>query len=175
MLKKVYPILFIATVALVAAFLLGLISFRFPKPSVDQETIELLWHVFPKASNYQYNEETHIYTVYEGNRRAGFAYIVKGAGFSDVITVLVGLLDKETLKGIYVISHADHLGGIGEAAGPTLNFTPWDEQFKGLKIEDCYLTTISGKINAITGATVSSRKVTDIVRTSALSKVQNID
>jgi Na+-translocating ferredoxin:NAD+ oxidoreductase RnfG subunit len=172
--KKLYLIAFIAIVTLIAASLLSIISYYTPQPSADQETIELLQHVFPEASFYQYYEETRIYTVYAGKREAGFAYIVKGAGFSDVITILVGLLDKETISGIYVVSHADHLGGIGEAAGPTLNFSPWDEQFKGLKIADCYLTTSNGKVDAITGATVSSRKVTDIVRTSALNRIGNI-
>ena len=55
MLKKIYPILFIAALVLVVASLLSIISDQFPHPLVDQKTIELLQHVFPEASNYQYN------------------------------------------------------------------------------------------------------------------------
>ena len=52
----------------------------------------------------------------------------------------------------------------------------WD-QFIGLKIEDCTLSRYGeggGQVDGITGATVSSKAVIDIVREAALEKVKSI-
>ena len=174
--KKPYPIIHVAVIIVIAISMLGFIGCSSLILSDEPETVELLQSVFPEAGYYQYDEEARIYTVYNtGKKKMGYAYITKGAGYSGVITVMVGLEDKETIKGIYVVSHSDHLGGVGEAAGPPLDFSPWDEQFEGLKIEDCYLAESDGQVDAITEATVSSRKVVDMVRKSALEKIQYIE
>ena len=89
----------------------------------DQKTIEMLKGIFPEASFYSLEDE--LYIIYDNSRyEIGYAFYAKGRGFSEIITVLVGLQDKETIKSIAVISHNEHLGGYGEIAGPPLDFSP---------------------------------------------------
>jgi Na+-translocating ferredoxin:NAD+ oxidoreductase RnfG subunit len=146
---------------------------------INQETLVLLQKVFPEAAYYQYKEESDLYTIYNSSEnKLGYAYQIRVRGFHDTIAILVGLEDKETIKGISVISHNEAHGGAGEMKGPRLEFTPWDEQFEGLKIENCYLAipmNKTGKVDAISAATISSEIVTNAVRTSALKKVQYLE
>jgi electron transport complex protein RnfG len=138
---------------------------------LDQQTLETLKGIFPKASFYVFEED--IYSIYDnGRREIGYAFYAEGWGYGGKMVILVGLEDKETIKGINVVSNYE---------------TPsyWDlvvdsnffDQFIGLRIEDCYLKRYGGddgQVDGITGATLSSQSVVDIVRETALEKVKDI-
>ncbi|MDD4873637.1 MAG: FMN-binding protein [Dehalococcoidales bacterium] len=132
------------------------------KEQPDQLTLELLQEVFPETSSFNYNEEADIYTIYDmSTNQIGYAFFTSGP-----MVILVGLEDRETIKGIFVVSHEE---------SPkywefieTLNFF---DQFNGLKMEDCALTDYGGAVDAASGATISSMSVVDIVKEVALTKV----
>lgn len=95
---------------------------------------------------------------------AGWAVQASGAGFVDKITLVVGLsADTETITGLQVIDNVETPGLGNKIAGP------WADQYQGmnatsdLSVVKGGADPSKGQIDAITGATWSSRYVTDIV------------
>jgi len=174
---KSHPATFIVTAAFIAIYLLGLTGCQTPILEQDQETVEMLQNVFYEASYYQYDEEAETYTVYNTNKKQiGYAFYAEGMGvyippaegeekIGGPIIILVGLEDKETIKGIFVISHCETVG-----VWDLLVKKNYLNQFEGLKINDAYFTSSGGQVDSITGATLSSTLVLNTVRETALEK-----
>ncbi len=142
--------------------------------------LALIKNVFYEAGYYSQDLETDMYTVYDIKKiQIGYAFLAEGISYSGKgffskpsapMSILVGLVDKSTIKNIYVVSH-----------GESIEF--WDQlidkcyfdQFTQLNIEDAALICDGGKIDAVTGATLSSMSVADIVREAALEKSKLIE
>ena len=94
----------------------------------------------------------------------GWAVQASGTGFVDKITLVVGLtLAADEITGLKVIENLETPGLGNKIVGP------WADRYKGLST-DADITVRKGRadhdknqIDAITGATWSSRYVTDIV------------
>ena len=88
----------------------------------------------------------------------GFAVQVTPGGFDNTITMMVGVDTEGKVLGISVISHTETAGlGAVAAAG-----TPAGEAFRGGfvgKSGSVSVTKDGGEINAITGATITSRAI----------------
>jgi electron transport complex protein RnfG len=85
------------------------------------------------------------------------------------IEILVGLEDKETIKGIYVVSNSET-----PLYWNRLFTKNYFAQFEGLSIENAYFVRDGGNVDVATGATVSSLLVLDTVRDAALEKAELI-
>jgi Na+-translocating ferredoxin:NAD+ oxidoreductase RnfG subunit len=148
----------------------------------DIETMELLQNVFDAAHYYTYNEETEIYDIYDGSRASiGYAFYAEGMGeevmtsdggkIAGPIVILVGIKnDKETINNIYVTENNE-----SPLFWKLLITENYLAQFAGLKIDDAYFRRDGGKIDCITGATLSSASVLSIVREAAIEKIPMID
>ena len=94
--------------------------------------------------------------VYQGEN--GYALEVGPGGFDNTITMMVGIDNEGKVLGISVVSHTETAGlGAVAAAG-----TPAGEAFRGGfvgKSGSVSVTKDGGEINAITGATITSRAV----------------
>lgn len=176
LLRKFYPIAFITIAVLITVSLLALtesITRAELESRQDQQTLEMLQEIFPKASFYIL--EYGIYFIYDNGRyEIGYAFYAEGRGYVGKMVILVGLKDKETIEGIIVVSHYESWG-----YWDRLVESNFFDQFIGLKIEDCalkkkYYGIVGGQVDGVTGATVSSRAVVDIVREAALEKVKSI-
>ncbi len=127
---------------------------------VEQEKInESLSIVFPGAS---FTETDDYYSAAMGGEEIGYAFIAEGKGYSGTIKTMVGLYPNGTISRIYVISQSETPGLGTRIAEP--DFT---NQFKGKRIGDVRLRQDGGVIDAITGATISSRAITDTARERA--------
>ena len=116
--------------------------------------------------------------VYQAFNAAGecVGYVVraKGQGFADQIELLVGLdAAAETITGLYVLDQKE-TPGLGNKIAPKY---PWDDQFNGKKAGQA-LSAVkaapagdANEVQAVTGATVSSIAVCDIIN-KALAKVR---
>lgn len=80
-----------------------------------------------------------------------------GKGYSGDVGLMVGIdVEKGTLLGVGVTTHAE-TPGMGAKAKSDPSFV---SQFRGLPVQDAYqVTTDGGQINAISGATITSRAV----------------
>lgn len=100
----------------------------------------------------------------ENKKLIGWAVQASGTGFVDKITLVVGLTPPaDKITGLKVIENLETPGLGNKIVGP------WADQYKGLST-DADITVKKGRaeqdknqIDAITGATWSSRYVTDIV------------
>ena len=109
------------------------------------------------------------YSVYQANRKdqpAGWVIKAGGQGYADKIELLLGVdAGAEAITGIFVLEQKETPG-----LGNKITFADWRSQFVGKNTVDP-LTVVKEKsdaspanaIDVITGATISSVAVTDIV------------
>lgn len=108
------------------------------------------------------------YSVFEAvlpdGERAGWVVKSKGQGYADKIELLLGLgPDVQEIRGVFVLDQKETPG-----LGNKITFPEWRGQFEGKSTSD-FLTVVKGggagpaQIDAITGATISSRAVATIV------------
>jgi electron transport complex protein RnfG len=97
-----------------------------------------------------------------GGEEIGYAFIATGTGYGGTIKTMVGMYKNSTISGVNIISQSETPGLGTQIAEP--DFT---NQFSGKRVEEVRLRRDGGVIDAITGATISSRAITDIVRERA--------
>lgn len=117
-----------------------------------------------------------IYKVLDGSKLLGYAYTAKGKGFGGDITILIGLDAKaKALVGIDILDDAETPG-----FGANINSEKlWKSKFRpknGVSLSlDKPLVVVKStpkadkpeQIQAITGATISSKAVVDIINKTA--------
>ena len=101
-------------------------------------------------------ERTFFIGVFDGEAQ-GVAFETSGKGYGGDVGLMVGIDIKESqLMGVGVTTHAE-TPGMGAKAKSDPNFAA---QFQGLSLEQPYKVTLDGgSINAISGATITSRAV----------------
>jgi Na+-translocating ferredoxin:NAD+ oxidoreductase RnfG subunit len=147
----------------------------------NPEVMTALQEVFPQGGYYIYDEDSQVYTIYDSSKsEIGYAFYAEGKSYDgewDIeggkvgapMKILVGLEDKETIKGISIVTHREDV-----IFWELLIKEDYFNQFTGLKIEDAHFTGDGGKLDCVTRATLSSRSVMDIVRETAIGKIKLI-
>ena len=107
---------------------------------------------------------TGVYKATKDGADAGYCVQVTPKGFGGVLTMIVGINADGTIAGAKVTSHSETPGlGAKSQADPN-----WITQYAGQTADgQLQVTKDGGTINAITGATITSRAVTDGVNTAA--------
>jgi electron transport complex protein RnfG len=102
-------------------------------------------------------KETSFFVGVFNGEASGIALETAGKGYGGEVGVMVGIDVKNgTLLGVGVTTHAE-TPGMGANAKDEPSFV---SQFKGMPIKDAYkVTNDGGEINAISGATITSRAV----------------
>ena len=150
----------LAITAVVAAALAGVNSITAPaiaelNAQKTQEAIEL---VLPGGGEEKadFPATALVSKVYAGD--AGYAVEVTPGGFDNTITMMVGVDTEGKVLGISIIKHTETAGlGAVAAAG-----TPAGENFRGQFVGasgSVSVTKDGGTLDAITGATITSRAV----------------
>jgi electron transport complex protein RnfG len=105
-----------------------------------------------------------LYRVSLADRLSGWVIKAAGRGYADKIEILIGLNpDAKTISGIFILEQKETPG-----LGNKISLSQWRNQFIQ-KSTALPLTVVKGKsatsnsIDAVTGATISSRSVTGIV------------
>jgi len=169
-LSEFYPILAVTVVVFIAvAILAGMDSLTRDMIEYQKElkVQRMLNKIFPDMTSYI--SEDDIYIISADGTEIGFAFLAIGKGYGGDIDILVGLEDETTLKGIAVIAHAETPGLGDKILNP--DFT---DRFVGVDITDVAVPDEGGKIDAITGSTISTKAVIDAVRTTAMEKVKEL-
>ncbi len=169
-LSEFYPILAVTVVVFIAvAILAGMDSLTRDMIEYQKElkVQRMLNEIFPDMTSYI--SEDDIYIISADGTEIGFAFLAIGKGYGGNIDILVGLEDETTLKGIAVIAHAETPGLGDKILNP--DFT---DRFVGVDIADVAVPDEGGKIDAITGSTISTKAVIDAVRTTAMEKVKEL-
>ncbi len=177
--KHIYMIIVLAVVGLIAGSSLALV-YKYASPLIDANQKKKLetaiFKVVPGAASYKEAKkgEGDIFEVYDkSGKLLGYVFKAKGNGYQGEIEILGGI-DKglSSLLGIEILESNETPGLGGEIASDKFK-----DQFKDLKLLPG-IECVKGEkkkeneIQAITGATISSKSVTNILNDeiSALKK-----
>ncbi|MFH1339499.1 MAG: RnfABCDGE type electron transport complex subunit G [Candidatus Omnitrophota bacterium] len=147
-------------------------------PEIEKRRLEALQEaifvVLPQAVDYKETEiegENFYQGIDKNGQDAGIAFLVKGPGFQGEIKMMVGITqDLSKLQNIYILESIETPGLGGKITGDD-----FQRQFKGLSIKDRIELIKRGRgrrfeaaaqeatVEAITGATISSRAVVDMI------------
>ena len=170
------------TVLTVVGFISGatlVLMYNYASPLIAQnqknETKEAIYKIFPDTKTYEEEKvgDNVVFKVQtKKGGKAGYAFIAEGNGYQGPITMMVGIKpDLETLVGIEILDSQETPG-----LGQEISQDKFKSQFAGLKAlpEITYVKnekpTKPNEIEAITGATVSSKAVVLILNT----KIQDL-
>lgn len=112
------------------------------------------------------NEVTY-HIVKENGNILGYIFKTSAKGYGGAISVMTAINIDGTVKAIEILDASGETPGLGQ----NVTKADWFSQFKGLKNK---ITVIKGgsansqnnEINAVTGATISSKAVTNAVNTA---------
>lgn len=163
-----------------AAAALGIVN-RITRPRIEaQQKLALnegLYAVLPGSQNgciikWRMEETGVVYTGYaepDTTGLIGYALPVESKGYSSTIRTLVGLDSSRRIIALEVLLQQETpgLGTKCEEIRPGES-EPWfQKQFEGVSVSQIALEQDGGKIDAITGATITSAAITNGVRKAA--------
>ena len=170
-LKKVFPIISVTAVVFIAVTLLGLTD-TVVRSTIDrqkeQKIERMLYEIFPNMT--EHTLEDDIYMIYSDEAEIGFAFLAVGKGYGGLIDILVGLENETTIKGVTIVSHLESPG-----LGARITESLFTDQFAGVNIADVAMREKDGEIDAITGASISSKAVVDAIRAAAIEKIKSLE
>lgn len=157
----------------VCSLILGLVNMVTEQPIKDVQAAKnaAAMSAVLLADSYDTVDYTGADSTIQSIHKAGDAgYVVEvspSGSFSGTFTIMVGVNRDQTVSGVEIVKSGE-TSGLGDNAKKA----DWREQFKGLTGE-VKVTKDGGSINAITGATITSRAVSAGV-TSALAAVAEL-
>ena len=152
----------LAITGVVAACLAGVNTVTEPAITTlnAQKTQDAIAAVLPGGYDSEitdYADETGLVSkVYAGE--AGYAFEVTPGGFDNTITMMVGVGTDGSVLGISIVSHTETAGLGAVAAASTSAGEAFRGQFVGTS-GSVAVTKDGGSLDAITGATITSRAV----------------
>ena len=161
-----YVLRLAVTLFLIAAVVAGVLAGvnAVTKPIIDQlnaeKTQKAIEAVLPGGFDEMLtdfdNQGGLVSKVYKGSN--GYALEVLPSGFDNTITMMVGVDNNGNVLGISVVSHTE-TAGLGAVAAAT---TSAGEAFRGQFVGKSGSVAVSkdgGELDAITGATITSRAI----------------
>lgn len=171
--------LILGAICLVATLVLAL-TYEVTKPRIDEgmrgEESIALKSILPEADSFNEKKagEIEYFDALKGNILIGYCIRVTANGYNGFMRILVGIDPNGAIKGLRVLEHQE-TPGLGAKVNEVLpgEKDPWFlRQFVGKNVKTVY---VRKNIDAITGATISSKAVTDAVRDTVsefMSKVR---
>ena len=169
--NKAYPVVFLAIIVTISVILLIAVN-SFTSTVVEsrreEEVTGILEEIFPEMSRYELEGE--VYIIYQDDTKTGYAFKASGSGYGGNIDILVGLDNDFVIIGISILSQTETPG-----VGSRITESSFTDQFKGLSASDIVLRPEGGKIDAITGATISSRAVVSAIREKMVEVIDTLE
>lgn len=117
--------------------------------------------VLTEADSFEPGEDGAYYTGTKGGEAIGYVFVTEAKGYGGTIKVMTGIGSDGDIKGVAILSINETPGLGANAAKP--EFTDQYKQ-KAAKIQVVKNAAAGeGQVEALTGATISSKAVTDAV------------
>jgi len=170
--REFWPVIFLTLVVVISIVALTLAN-GITKDKIVQAkqdaVAEMLATLFPNMESFTYDEDGGLYTVLAGSEPIGHAFMAQGRGYGGTIDILIGLKpDNKSLQGIKIITQQETPG-----LGAKIINTSFLDQFNGVGVNEVELSRDGGKIDAITGATISSTAVVNGVKQAIIKELVN--
>lgn len=161
---------------------------NFTKPIIDEHKAnkldKLILEILPEHNSIEELKlgEYNLYIGKQNNKIVGIAFKVEGGGYQDIISMIVGVTpDFSEITALKILSQKETPGlGTKIVEDPSNENPAWfTEQFKNVKVEPEIIYVKNSKpskdneIQAITGATISSKSVVNILNTN-IGKVKKM-
>ena len=160
----------------------------YTKPIIEEHKSnkldKLILEILPEHNSIEELElgEYNLYLGKQDDKIVGIALKIEGGGYQDIISMIVGLTpDFSKMTALKILSQKETPGlGTKIVNDPSNENPSWfTEQFKNVKVEPeiVYVKNVKpskdNEIQAITGATISSKSVVNILNTN-ISKVKKL-
>jgi electron transport complex protein RnfG len=157
--NKAYPVVFLAVIVTVSVVILTALSgvtSSIVEERRAEEIKDTLGKIFPEMSDYELEDE--VYMIYQDGEKSGYAFIASGSGYGGFKIKDISILTQTETPGL----------------GARITESTFTDQFKGLSADEVALRSDNGMIDAITGATISSRAVVDAVREKTVEIIESL-
>jgi electron transport complex protein RnfG len=172
LLKRCYPLIMLTLVIMVSVILLSFTN-TWAEPLIQEQQnatkMVQLKSMFPDMTTFTPSADKTVDIVKQVDKIIGYAFTATGNGYGGPISILVGLQDAKTVKGISIIAQTETNG-----LGSRVTLPAFTDKFNGKAIADIRLKSDGGAIDGITGSTISSKSVINAVRETALQKVAQL-
>lgn len=165
--------LVLITLGMVSAISITFMA-QYAYPIIEKNREEVLRQsiltILPNAQRFvTVDEQNKIFWGLTGNEKvAGYAFVGKGGGYQGVIRLMIGVsANWQSLKGVIVLENIETPG-----LGAKITSDLFLSQFQNLQIEPPIEYVMNkppenpNQIQAITGATISSRAVINIINST---------
>jgi len=147
------------------------VTYEITKPKIDEqmrmEEQRALKVVIPEADSFEAKTIDNIgyFDALKGGELVGYCVNARAVGYGGGIRLVVGITPDGVIKGIEVLQHQETpgLGSKIKEIRPGESEPYFLKQFKG---KEASTVVVRKNIDAITGATISSKALTDAVRTT---------
>ncbi len=162
--KVVFPLLIICVVASVILS----VAYNITGPSIAEQERKresnAIFSVLPQTDSFDKIREGEAvyYKAYKGDRLVGFVLLTEGRGYGGAIKLMVGIEPDGKITGVRVLKQKETPGlGARIVEIGSDEKEPWfTRQFRGKRPAELNLRNIQ----AITGATISSKALIDAVK-----------
>lgn len=159
--------LVLGVICLIATLVLA-VTYEVTKPKIEAqghtEEGEALRAILPEAGSFTARQADGIeyFDALKGNSLVGYCIKVTGNGYGGFMRIIVGVDTAGVIKGVRILEHQETpgLGSKINEAGPGEGQCPFLRQFIG---HNARTVAVKKDIDAITGATISSRAVTEAI------------
>ena len=168
--NSIFRMIFALTLVGVFSGLTLVFMYKYAMPKIqvnmNADTDRAIRELFPGAGKVEKSEVKGVYKLLDKTDKSlGYAFITEGNGYQGAIKLIVGVDPTiKTMKGIEVLESQETPG-----LGAEISMPPFKNQFKGLMLSHPIEYVKNEKpnepyeIEAITGATISSRAVVKIL------------
>lgn len=133
------------------------------KHNLEMKEREILSKIFPEADEFKKVDSEYI--PYSKGVMLGSIVSTSVRGYSGRIHMLIGYRGDGRIAGLQIVSHSETPG-----LGSKITREDFLRQFSGKLIDEIKLKRDGGTIDAITGATVSSKAVIEGVRLAYIGR-----
>ena len=111
-------------------------------------------------------EEINYYKAINGEETAGYIFIVSAKGYGGDISVMTAIGEDLTVKAVEILDAPDETPGLGQNITKEKFYTQYSGLKKDITVVKNGADSALNEINAVTGATISSKAVTSAVNKS---------
>ena len=131
-----------------------------------RETREALREVFTGGTEFNEAVKEKQWEVFNEGEKVGTVLKTEVQGYSGKISIMFGLDSDNHITGVKILNHSETPG-----LGAKITLSSFLDQYRNKKQEELYLKRDKpgGAIDAITAATISSRAVTNRMRSAVKS------
>lgn len=171
--------LILGVICLIATLILA-VTYEVTKPKIEAQLREeenaALKIIMPDADAFTPKTigEFNYFEAYKGGRLIGYSLKITGMGYGGYIRMIAGIDPDGIIKGVSVLEHQE-TPGLGSQIAEARRGEDKPRFLKQFAGKNAQTLAVKENIDAITGATISSKAVTDAIREAVTGFLEEIN